>query len=246
MDKKTKGKILEESGVRPCIVSNELHWSKEIEYKGRRLVISYSSKRAQKDMKDRSRLIERLLKKAKDGKIKVKDLIPNYGTKKYIKVTNNNAGIDLDKIDKDAEWDGIHGIISNNQNKDCVELMESYRGLWQIEESFRVNKHDLKMRPVFHWRPERVRAHVAICFLSYALSRQAVYRINAQSGMKLSLRQLRNELLHVQSSFLLDTEDGKRYLLPSKATVNQKKIYRAVGLSRGEAPEEYQSIKVAP
>ena len=246
MDKKTRDKILEERGVRPCVVSNELHWSKELEHKGRRLVISYSSKRARKDMKDRLRLVERLLKKAKNGEIKIKDLIPNYGTKKYIKVSNDNADIDLTKIDKDAEWDGVHGIISNAQGKDHVELLQSYRGLWQIEESFRVNKHDLKMRPIFHWKPQRVRAHIAICFLAYALSRQAVYRIYAQGGLKLSFRQLRNELLHVQSSLLVDTEEGKRYLLPSKATVNQKKIYRAVGLTRSESPEECLSIKAAP
>ena len=246
MDKKTRGEIFEESDVSPCVVSDELHWAKELEYKGRRLVVSYSSKRARKDMKDRMRLVDRLLKKANDGEIKIKDLIPNYGTKKYIKVNNEDIDIDFDKISKDAEWDGIHGIISNSQNRSHVELMQSYRGLWVIEESFRVNKHDLKMRPIFHWKPERVRAHVAICFLAYALSQQAVYRIRTQSDIKLSLRQLRNELLHAQSSLLVDTEEGKRYLLPSKSTVNQKKIYRTFGLVRNETPEEYIPNTTAP
>ena len=62
------------------MVEDEFHWVKEFPHKKRRLIISYSSKRAKKDASDRSRLIERLVKKVKDGKVKIRDVIPNYGT----------------------------------------------------------------------------------------------------------------------------------------------------------------------
>ena len=249
MDKKTKEAILEENSYKANMVSEELHWMKEIEYKKRRLILGYSRQRAHKDFKDRQRLIDRLIKKSTDGKIKIKDIIPNYGTKKYLKVDGGNAAINEEKISIDAQWDGLHGIITNTRNKTCSELMERYRGLWQIEESFRINKHDLKMRPIFHWKPERVRAHIAICFLAYTLVRQAVYRVNKQmlkaSSEKLSFKQLRNELLHTQSSLMIDIKEKKKYLLPSKVTVNQKKIYKVFGLTRSEVPKEVISANLA-
>ena len=185
-------------------------------------------------------------------------------TKKYLKVVSGAAAINEDKISADAQWDGLHGVISNVREKSPAELMKKYRGLWVIEESFRINKHDLKMRPIFHWKPQRVRAHIAICFLAYTLARQAVYRVNKQISLnsekvitnplqrqsskqlkeKMSFRQLRNELLHAQSSLLIDIEEKKRYLIPSKITVNQKKIYKVFGLHRSETPVEVTSLKV--
>ena len=49
---------------------------------------------------------------------------------------------------------------------DETHVLEQYRGLWQVEETFRVTKHDLNIRPIFHWTPARVRAHIAICFMA--------------------------------------------------------------------------------
>lgn len=237
-DKKTKGQILEDNNYKTMLISKELHWVKELKYKSRRLVVSYSSKRARKDSSDRQRLIDRLMKKVKNDKIKIKDIIPNYGTKKYLKVVSGSACIDKEKIAQDASWDGLHGIITNIKKKSATELLGKYRDLWQIEEAFRINKHNLKMRPIYHWTPRRIKGHIAICFLAYTLVKQATYRIEQQQ-FKMSFEQIRNELLHAQCSLVLDIETKKKYLLPSKVTVNQKKIYKVFGLKRSEVPEEY-------
>ncbi|MDA8407545.1 MAG: IS1634 family transposase [Deltaproteobacteria bacterium] len=105
--------ILESEDFSPTVIEDEFHWVKEFSYKQRRLVVSYSSKRAKKDASDRSRIIERLLKKVKDGKVKIKDVIPNYGTKKYLTLLDKEVFVDESKIEKDALWDGLHGVISN-------------------------------------------------------------------------------------------------------------------------------------
>ncbi len=73
---KLKEEILESSGLRAAVAGNELHWLKEFEHKNRRLIVSYTKNRALKDAKDRQRLIDRLMKKVKNGKIRIKDLIP--------------------------------------------------------------------------------------------------------------------------------------------------------------------------
>lgn len=218
-----------------AVIENELHWLKEFEYKSRRLVVGYSYKRAKKDAADRQRLVDRLMKKVKGDKIQVKDLIPNYGSKKYISVENSSATINQEKIESDAEWDGLQGVITNVTDKTPGELLSRYRELWQIEEAFRINKHDLKMRPIFHWTENRIKAHIAICFLAFTLVKQAVYRIALQQE-PMSFEQIRNELLHAQSSVVIDLASQKKYVIPSHVTVNQKKLYQVFGLKRSSAP----------
>jgi transposase len=230
-----KKEILESEDFAPSVVDDEFHWVKEFGYADRRLVVSYSSKRAKKDAADRCRLIERLVKKVKDGRVKIKDVIPNYGTKKYLVLRDKEACIDEAKIEQDALWDGLHGVITNDDTLSPTEIISRYRGLWHIEESFRINKHDLKMRPIYHWTPERIRAHLLICFIAYTLVRQAMYR-TARQYQPMSFEKIRNELLHAQASILVDTATKKKYILPSKITPIQKKLYHIFGMKRSEVP----------
>jgi transposase len=238
LPKKLKTDILH-SEYKFDVIANEPHWVNEFTYKSRRLVVSYSSKRARKDAADRQRLVDRLMKKVRGGKIKIRELIPNHGSKKYIKIENDNAFINRDKINDDAQWDGLHGIITNAPaaEKTPSKILSRYRELWQIEEAFRISKHDLKMRPVFHWTGKRIRAHISICFIAFTLAKQAIYRIAIQQA-PMSFEQIRNELLHAQSSIIVDLSSRKKYVIPSHVTVSQKKIYQAFGLRRSQVPHE--------
>ena len=235
LSKETRQDIIEGNDYRAAIVENEIHWIKEYNYKERRLLVSYNSNRARKDASDRQRLIERLLKKAKDGKVKIKDIISNHGTKKYLSIKNDCAAINESRIEEDAKWDGLHGVISNVKDKSATEILSRYRELWQIEEAFRLSKHDLKMRPIYHWRPSRIKAHIAICFIAFTLAKQAIYRMKHQQ-MPMSFEQIREELLHVQASIMMDISTKKKYVIPSHTTVNQKKIYQTFGLKRSGVP----------
>jgi transposase len=219
----------------PAIVSNEFHWLKEFEYQNRRLIVSYSSKRARKDAADRRRLIDRLLKKEINGKVKIKDLITNYGTKKYIKVTGGEAKINELRIEADAQWDGLHGVITNCSEKSSTKILERYRGLWQIEEAFRVNKHSLKMRPIFHWTPKRIRAHILLCFVAYALTKYATYRLNKKVD-SFSIEKLRDILDGTEASIIIDLKTSNRFVIPSKLTEEMKKTYSIFGLKRSDVP----------
>ncbi|MFP4458288.1 MAG: transposase [Candidatus Zixiibacteriota bacterium] len=108
-----------------------------------------------------------------------------------------------------AAWDGLHGIITNNMAEKPEDLLSRYRSLWQIEEAFRVSKHDLRMRPIYHWTEERIRAHISICFIAYTLIIQGFYHLSVQKTMPMSFERLRNELLHVQSSILAEKDINK-------------------------------------
>jgi transposase len=235
LSKAVREQILSGSGT-SLLVSGEPHRVSEIELDGRRLVVSYNERRAAKDEADRRRLVERLLKRVKSGRLSIADLITNAGTKRYVKVSGESVvTVNEEKIGLDARWDGLHGVITNVRDQTPAELLDRYRGLWRIEETFRVSKHDLRMRPIFHWTEERIRAHVAMCFMALALARHAVYRYSVQQS-PMSFEQMRNELLHAQVSIVQDLATRKRYAIPSQVTLNQEKIYQVFGLRRTAVP----------
>ena len=234
MPKRLKSELLN-SKYSPGVVGGEFQWINEFEYKSRRLIVAYSSNRARKDATDRQRLITRLMKKVKNGKIRLKELLPNYGSKKYVTIENDTATLNQERIEHDAQWDGLHGVITNSSEKKLVEILCRYRELWQIEEAFRISKHDLKMRPIYHWTEKRIKAHVAICYIAYALAKHAVYRVSLQQE-SMSFEHIRNELLHAQSSIVRDLESKKKFVIPSNLTVSQKKIYQTFGIKRSDLP----------
>lgn len=205
---------------------------KEIEIGNRRLIVSYSVERAKKDYKQRMRLVERLLKKSNKGKIPLKSLINNNGTKKYILVNNQKAEINEMKIIEDGQWDGIHGLITNYKadEKTPYEILERYKGLWKIEEVFRVNKNDLKMRPIYHWKPERIRAHILICFMAYTMLQTTKLLLEKQS-IKLSVEELRRALSKREASIVKDKRSQRVFYVPGALTETQKQIYKAFNLS---------------
>ena len=60
--------------------------------------------------------------------------------------------VNEEKLEREALWDGLHGVMTNVGEKkmEVDKILSQYHGLWQVEESFRIQKHDLRVRPVFH------------------------------------------------------------------------------------------------
>ena len=116
------------------------------------------------------------------------------------------------------------------------EIINQYANLWQVEEAFRVTKTDLKIRPVYHWKPERIKAHVLICFLAYSLGKNLKYRIKLKSKELMSEAVIRENLNKIQMSILRDIETNSRYAIPSRITNEGKKIYNSLNLQYSEIP----------
>lgn len=206
----------------------------EIE-ENKRLVVSYKLERAYKDSHDRKKAILKLKKKIEKSRNQ-KNYLSNYGYKKYLKIEGESQ-IKLDevKIEEDSRWDGLHGAITNIKDFTAREVLEYYSQLWTVEESFRITKHDLKVRPVFHWNPSRVKAHIAIVFTAYALVRYMEYRVKLQYK-KLSTEKIRRLLMKVQTTILYDKKKNIRYGLPSKISEDTKKIYYIFRAERALTP----------
>jgi transposase len=216
------------------------------EANNRRLIINYNAKRAEKDCYDRETAIERLRSKIQKSQ-DPKTLISNYGYKKYLEIEGTaTVKVNQDKLSVDSEWDGLHGIITNIKNMSAEELLSYYKGLWQVEESFRITKHDLKVRPIFHWTPKRIQAHLCIAFIAFSCIRHLEYRVKLQYK-KISPEEIRRELIHIQVSILKDIKTQKRYCIPSKISLEAKKIYQVMGMKHStipfqlEKPSKHQS-----
>ncbi len=217
---------------------------KTIEYEGKKLLITHSLQRAKKDAYERDKAIRRLQKRLEKNS-SIKSQLANTGYKKYLLLENKdneqdpscNISITLntEKIKEDALWDGLKGIITNNTTLSNEELLHQYSNLWQVEESFRITKHDLKIRPIYHYKPSRIRAHLAISFMAYTLVRYLEYRVRLQY-VKLSPEKIRQILLSVQSSILYDTSTNRKFAFPSKISEDAKKIYKLMEVKLKNKP----------
>ena len=235
MKETMKDKITDKSNYKPL---NKIEKYATFDLEGdRKLIVTYSEKRAKKDYFDRQKNIEKIRKKLKKSKNPA-SMMKKSGTNKFLKVKcNSEIEIDETKIIDEIKWDGLLGIITNNKNMTETDIVNHYRGLWQIEECFRLSKHDLRIRPIFHWTPKRVKAHIAMCFMALTCLRNLTYRVSLQYK-DLSPEIIRNELVHVQASILKHNSTNKKYCIPSKITDNIRKIYQTMGMKIDSVPYE--------
>ena len=193
--------------------------------KGRRLVIHASPKRARKDARDRARALDRARKRL------TADVKGRGRAGRFIRVKEGALSINDDAVTRDARFDGLHGLWTSLDDP-APEIRAHYAELWRIEHGFRVLKHTLAVRPIFHWTERRVRAHIAICFLAFALLRIFRWRHGRKHPETplLSEDRILDELTHVEASVVLDAGSHKRYLLPSSSNAEQRSLYATADL----------------
>jgi hypothetical protein len=155
-----------------------------------RLIVGYSEKRAKKDRHNREKGVKRLKKAYKSGNI-TKENINKRGYNKFLEISNNvKVAINNDKISEDEKWDGLKGYITNT-TLTASEVYEQYSGLWVVERAYRVTKGTLEMRPMFHFTPRRIEAHVCVCFVAYKIYKE-LERILKISNIDLSVDKVLN------------------------------------------------------
>jgi transposase len=146
-----------------------------------RLIIGYSQKRADKDAYNRKRGIARLRKAYSKGTL-TKEQVNRRGYNKFLEISRDvTVEINESKIAEDAKWDGLKGYITNT-SLEPKQVVEQYHGLWVVERAFRVSKGTLEMRPMFHFTPRRIEAHVCICFVAYKVYKE-LERLIKENGI---------------------------------------------------------------
>lgn len=107
----------------------------------------------------------------------------SYGAAKYIKkvdfdketgeilTASSTLEIDYDKLREEEALDGYYVIVTSEMEESDEKIIDMYRGLWKIEESFKVTKSQLEARPVFVWTKEHIEAHFLTCFIALLIIR---------------------------------------------------------------------------
>ena len=92
-------------------------------------------------------------------------------------LTEDAAGrpqLDQSKIAAAAKFDGKFVVITNDETLSAEDVALGYKGGWIIESCFRRMKQTgLAVRPMFHWTPRRIEAHVKLCVLALQMQRAA-------------------------------------------------------------------------
>ena len=170
-------------------------------------MVYYSKKYADKQKKDRDRVLA-----------KANDLIANpgkytkatsYGAAAYIsdiqfsketgEISNGQAlSLDLVKIQEEQQYDGYYSIVTSEKHLTNAEIRNIYKGLWEIEESFKIIKSEFKARPIHVALESHVEAHFLICFVSLIIIRVLEHLLEK----KYTIKEIRNALINYSTTYL--------------------------------------------
>ena len=89
---------------------------------------------------------------------------------RFIKLTGATKSVNRDLEAKTRALAGLKGYTTNLTEATPEFVIDAYHQLWRIEKSFRMSKHDLQARPVYHHKRESIDAHLTIVFAALAVS----------------------------------------------------------------------------
>jgi hypothetical protein len=119
-----------------------------------------------------------------------------YG--RYLKLTaQGHLALDAAKVKQAERFDGKFVVHSNDDSLSAEDMALGYKQLQRVEEAWRTLKSGLRLRPVFHWAPHRIHAHVALTVLSLLLER------TAEHACQDTWRNIRDDLRRIQLAQLL-------------------------------------------
>lgn len=170
-------------------------------------MVYYSEKYAKKQKKDRDKVIT-----------KAKELIANPG--RYTKATSVGAAgyvknlqfiketgeipdglalyLNEAKIKEEEKYDGYYSIVTSEKKLSDTEIRNIYKGLWEIEESFKIIKSEFKARPVHVKTDQHVEAHFLVCFVTLVIMRVFEQMLTKKHTVK----QIRSSLINYSCSYL--------------------------------------------
>jgi len=121
------------------------------------------------------------------------------------------------KDEQEQDWaessEGCYVLRTTQKNWEEEDVWKTYIQLTQVENAFRTHKSQLDIRPVFHQKADRARAHIFVCFLTFILWK-LLEQWQSRAGLGNSPRTILDELSQVQSGdVVLPTMTGEQIRL---------------------------------
>ena len=213
-----------------------LEFEKEIPYKddnGKRqtlqikqkLILTYSSKRAKKDKITREKALQKIENALSKKNITKSDLKLSYYAK-YLDIDEKCSikyKLNPQKVKQDKQLDGIKGFATNDFTLSPNEVIQHYQNQYDVEKAFRISKTDLKIRPIYHRLENRIKAHILVSFVSYAVYKEFERKLKTNNvKFNFSQKFLRKIIEHL-IAIKIDDE-----IIPINPSEIQKQILDAV------------------
>jgi transposase len=131
------------------------------------------------------------------------DVVEGVGGRARLIWRKNEAWRDWAKLSE-----GCYLLRTNISDWSGEELWKSYVQLTEAETAFRIQKSDLRIRPIWHQKPERVAAHILVCFLAYVLWK-TLGEMCRQAGLGTEPRRVLEEIARIKAvDVILPTKSG--------------------------------------
>ena len=148
-------------------------YEKQVVFWGQKYALKAKAERAEvlKKAHDLAANPQKYTKATSYGAAKyVKNLKFDQKTGEVVKVKERPV-FDAAKVMEEEKYDGYYAIVTSELDMSDSEIIETYRGLWKIEETFRVTKGVLETRPVYVSLKDHINAHFLICFIALTILR---------------------------------------------------------------------------
>lgn len=143
---------------------------REMDYRGDRLIVTWSWKRAARDAAIREEVIKKIRERLDKGDTEPKEFVTHKGYKQFLDgLDKGTPKLNEEAIALSKKRDGFFGVLTNvpAESLSGEDAHVRYKDLWHVEYAFGEIKGPLETRPMFHWVDPRIQSHVLLCLLAY-------------------------------------------------------------------------------
>lgn len=166
-------------------------------------MVYYSQKYADKQRRDRNMIIAKardlIDKPYKYNKSTsygaagyVKNLKFDPKTGEVMKLKDLDLLLDESKIQEEEKFDGYYSIVTSELDMSDFELRKKYRGLADIEDTFKISKSNIETRPVYVWTKDHIEAHFLTCFVSLVIIRLLEQKTNKEISINTLIKEIKD------------------------------------------------------
>jgi len=211
----------------------------------RRFVVVRNPHQVKRDRAERARQIERLeaeieaINRRKDKEEHTKRVckLKSHRTLgRYVReLKSGELRVDRGRVREEERLDGKYLLSTTDPSLSSEDVALGYKQLQDVERAFRTLKHTLDLRPLYHRLPQRIEAHVLLCWMALLLVRL----VERETGQ--GWERVREELSTMHRIDLL-TKDG-RFEVVTTANPEQRKLLKALRLT---PPTSVQKVHLDP
>ena len=206
-------------------------------------IVYWSRDYAERARKERESLIKKAMTYIKEPS-KYKQHI-NHGSAKYITGIDKETGeiepgkllsFNYDLLREEEKYDGYYAIVTSELEMSSKQIVDTYHGLWEIEQTFRIDKGDLEARPIYVSTEEHISGHFLTCFIALVIIRL----LQKITGHSFSAARLVDAMKRISCT----NEHENIYLFDYRSAVVDA-IGKAVGINFSEKRKNLGDIKAS-